>query len=177
MNLYDKRFAEIAKLTDDLAASKTTMVGHYGEDEDIEYEAFKTWLVRTEALISDACGSDSKHLQHFLASQKGAFANTWDRFAHLRPIFLAAKADFDGGYFNKLRSLVQSELLSDELDQARELLDKGYKTPAAVIAGVVLESSLRQLCDKNSLPHGKLDNSNLSAVLTPGSRGRSPWRN
>jgi len=39
-------------------------------------------------------------------------------------------------------------------------LDAGYKAPAAVVAGVVLETSLRELSDRQGIPHGKLDKMN-----------------
>jgi len=35
---------------------------------------------------------------------------------------------------------------------ADHLLDSGYKDPAAVICGSVLEEHLRQLCIKNNIP-------------------------
>ncbi len=39
-------------------------------------------------------------------------------------------------------------------------LTNGYKVPAAVVAGVVLETSLRELCERESIDHGKLDKMN-----------------
>lgn len=57
------------------------------------------------------------------------------------------------------RSLIQAEVFEDELAQAQELLGKGYYA-AAVIAGVVLETGIRELCDRHSIPHGKLDKMN-----------------
>jgi hypothetical protein len=62
--------------------------------------------------------------------------------------------------------LVQAEVFGSELDQARELLAGGYLTAAAVIAGVVLETTLRQLCTDAGLPLGKLDkmNSDLTKI-------------
>jgi hypothetical protein len=160
MNLYSKRFVEISALTDELEASKRPLQGHYGVEEDIEYDDFTRWLVRVEALINDACGAESKHLKHFVAAQKNMYSNTLERFQSHKAIFLAARDDFNGGYLSSIRSVVQAEVFSNELDQARELLDKKYKNPAAVIAGVVLETSLRELCDRNGLAHGKVDKMN-----------------
>ncbi|QDU58866.1 DUF4145 domain-containing protein [Aeoliella mucimassa] len=44
--------------------------------------------------------------------------------------------------------LVHAEVFSDELEQADHFLASGYKTPAAVTAGVVLETTLRKLCEQ-----------------------------
>jgi hypothetical protein len=39
-------------------------------------------------------------------------------------------------------------------------LRSGYYPAAAVITGVVLETALRELCDKEKIPNGKLDRMN-----------------
>jgi hypothetical protein len=78
----------------------------------------------------------------------------------LSAVFLAAKEDFEGGYVKSIRSLIQAEVFDDELEQAKELLDCGYTTAAAVVAGTVLETTLRSLCNSQNIPNGKLDKMN-----------------
>jgi hypothetical protein len=78
----------------------------------------------------------------------------------LRAVLLAAKDDFEGGYFAGLKALVQSEVFDSELEQAEELVSAGYATAAAVIAGVVLETTLREMCNAHRLQIGKLDKMN-----------------
>lgn len=73
---------------------------------------------------------------------------------------MAAKEDFEGGYLLPIRTLIQAEVFDSELEQANGLLNSGYYTAAAVIAGVVLETALRGLCDKEGIAHGKLDKMN-----------------
>lgn len=51
-------------------------------------------------------------------------------------------------------------MFDSELEQASALFQAGYKLPATIVAGVVLETSLRELCDQEGLPHGKLDKMN-----------------
>jgi Domain of unknown function (DUF4145) len=46
------------------------------------------------------------------------------------------------------------------LEQAKELLSANYRIAAAVIAGVALETNLRQLCVDRDLGVGKLDKMN-----------------
>ena len=75
-------------------------------------------------------------------------------------MFNATRNDFEKGYLNSVRNLIQAEVFSTELDQAKELLSTGYVVASAVIAGVVLETSLRQMCIDASLPTGKLDKMN-----------------
>jgi hypothetical protein len=73
---------------------------------------------------------------------------------------LAAKDDYEGGYLTRLRDLLQAEVFESELEQAQELLRVKYKGAAAVIAGTVLETTLRQLCKDHQLEPGKLDKMN-----------------
>ena len=64
----------------------------------------------------------------------------------------AAQEDYDGGYLASVRSLVSAELFSSELEQADELLRAGFHVAAAVIAGTVLETTLRTLCTAHGQP-------------------------
>ena len=65
--------------------------------------------------------------------------------------------DFKSGLFDNLKNRIESEVSVDYLEQAEHLLaEKGsghyYYIPAAVLAGAVLEKSLRSLCDRNEPP-------------------------
>lgn len=73
---------------------------------------------------------------------------------------MLTKEDFEGGYLISLKQLVQAEVFESELEQAQELLNSGYKLASAVIAGVVLETALRDICTDNGISHGKLDTMN-----------------
>lgn len=45
---------------------------------------------------------------------------------------------------------MQAEVFDSELEQAKSLLDSGYKN-AAVIAGTVLETAIKELCLNNGI--------------------------
>ena len=83
-----------------------------------------------------------------------------EELTDLKAIFLAAKDDYEGGYVTSIRALIQAEVFDTQLEQARELITSGYNSAAAVVAGVVLETALRQLCIDNAIPAGKLDKMN-----------------
>lgn len=144
-----------------LEATNRRVVEEYFTGHRIDDQMFANWKVKAKNLLNIACGKDSEHYLEFIELEKGgAYQGNGDIFLKLKPIFLAAQEDFEGGYLRSVRNLVQAEVYSTELDQARELLSAGYKTPAAVVAGVVLESGLRQMCNDRSLPAGKLDRMN-----------------
>jgi hypothetical protein len=74
---------------------------------------------------------------------------------HTSPIMgviLALREDMAGGYIQNLTELVHADIFADFLDMARHLLEKGYKDPSAVLAGSTLESHLKNLAIKHSLP-------------------------
>ncbi|GBE56060.1 hypothetical protein BMS3Bbin16_00258 [archaeon BMS3Bbin16] len=52
------------------------------------------------------------------------------------------------------------EISEDVLEQAEELLKSGYKDLACVLAGVALETSLKDLCSRHGIKHGRLNKMN-----------------
>ncbi len=74
-------------------------------------------------------------------------------------ILSALREAYHSGYMKRFAELVHAELFSDFLEMSEYLLTEGFKDPAAVIIGSVLEEHLRQLCTKNGLdvnaPSGK----------------------
>ena len=66
-------------------------------------------------------------------------------------ILKALRADYEAGYLQGVHELIHADLFADFLEMADHLLEEGYKDPAAVIAGGVLEEHLRKLCDKNGI--------------------------
>jgi hypothetical protein len=132
-----------------------------GDVEYIKEEDFIEWKVKAKNLLVKSCGEDSEHYKEFLINEKrSAYVTNLGVAKRLRPVFKAAKSDFDGGYLSSVRVLVQAEIFESELEQAKELLKSGYKTASAVITGIVLETGLRELCDTNTIDHGKLNKMN-----------------
>jgi len=67
-------------------------------------------------------------------------------------ILNSVKKELEDGWVFELKDLVTAEIFTDFLEMAEYFLSEGYKDPAAVIIGGVLEEHLRQLCQKNSIP-------------------------
>lgn len=72
--------------------------------------------------------------------------------AGLAGVLRAMRSDYEAGYIQALHELIHGEVFGDFLEMADLLLGEGFKDPAAVIAGSVLEAHLRKLCSKNNLP-------------------------
>jgi hypothetical protein len=77
-------------------------------------------------------------------------------------IVRALKRDVENDYLVQISELEHANLFADFVEMGDHLLAKGYKDPAAVLIGSVLESHLRQLTSKNGLPLEDTDPSGKS---------------
>ena len=163
MKLLAQRFQELSdqlKQVERTEAVKQSLLGG-SSYQHIEDHLILNWAVKARTLLSSACGKDSEHYVSFAAAEEiRAYEDSPTRFKRMGAVFLAAREDFEGGYLNSLRNLVQAELAGGELDQARELFASGYSAAAAVVAGVVLENTLRSLCAKRGLSSGSMERMN-----------------
>lgn len=164
VKVIQRRFSELSdQLTLLMCSRQVKHSDYYGSYEEVDPEKFLNWCVKARSLIGRACGLDSEHYKALVKAETlpGAFAHSnYEILKQLRAVFAAAREDFEGGYLVSIRNLVQVEIAGSELDQARELHRSGYISAAAVVAGVVLETTLRTLCDSRGVPHGKLDKMN-----------------
>jgi len=62
----------------------------------------------------------------------------------------AVESRFESSLFD-IHAIVQADLFDDELDSAAELSRKGFHRAAGVIAGVVLEGHLVEICAQHKL--------------------------
>jgi hypothetical protein len=74
-------------------------------------------------------------------------------YAHglLLGIAKALRADYAAGYLLTVEELVHADVFADFMDMGDHLLGQGYKDPAAVVVGSVLEEHLRKLCLRSGI--------------------------
>ena len=71
---------------------------------------------------------------------------------YLMGIVEALRHDYADGGLAPIEELVRAEVFDDFLEMSEHLLEQGYKDPAAVLVGSVLEQPLRKLCDRAAIP-------------------------
>jgi len=149
-----RRFDELLVQLDEVEKTKTAT-------DYIDPHLSIGWRVKARNLLLQACGAQSEHYRAFqnLEQDPTFLGNIWFMNS-LKAVFQAAKEDYEGGFLRSARSLVHAELFDDEIEQARELQASEYKAAAAVVAGVVLETTLRKLCGDKGIPVAKLDKMN-----------------
>lgn len=157
-----KRFDELLEQLKAVEATKRHKSGSaFIEGDYVENNLLINWRLKARNLLNLACGENSEHYRTFANLEGGrSYTTNYERMLELKAAFEAAREDYEGGYCNSLRNLVHAELFAIELEQASELLRAGYKVPAAVVAGVVLETTLRGLCVQHGIEPGKLNKMN-----------------
>jgi len=126
---------------------------------NVDESFFQQWAVSVLNLLMNIYGETSVHYTYF-KEKYDSFSGSFSDFKSCLGIFLSAKEDYEGGYVFNMRSLVSAEVIDNVIEQSRELLRAKYKDPAAVVAGVALESALKELCNKHHILTGKLDKMN-----------------
>lgn len=161
-NKLSKRFSELSQQAESLLATrKTSHSEMLGSSENVDGDLFLEWRVKVKNLLIKVAGENSEHYKQFCSTESNSsWGGSIGKFKSLKAVFNAAKEDFDGGYMTSYKSIVQAEVFDSELEQASELLRSGYYVASAVIAGTVLETSLRELCDRENIPHSKMDKMN-----------------
>jgi len=160
--VYQQRFIDLLNQVNLIETRKTPKMGLYDVSyESIDDNEFLGWCVKAKGLIARVCGETSIHLSAFIKAETTQnFLYPIDNLRRSKSVFLAAKEDFEGGYLISIRNMIHAEVFSSELDQARELLKSGYYPAAAIIAGIVLETSMRDVCVQMGIATGKLNKMN-----------------
>ncbi|WP_077531137.1 hypothetical protein [Vreelandella utahensis] len=93
-------------------------------------------------------GSTHPHFSEIKEGAKGSRPGDADKCI---AILKAIRSEIEGGWLFSIKGLVTAEVFADFIEMAEHLLESGYKDPAAIMCGSVLEEHLRQLCLKNGI--------------------------
>lgn len=116
-------------------------------------EPFAKWLTACRNLIRLLGESAKVFEEPFLQSAEHSGES---RCRVIIGTLRALKDAVDHGLLLTVKELVFAEAFSDLLEQAEELLQKGYVLAAGVICRAVFEEHLRQMCDAHDcMPEGK----------------------
>jgi len=135
-----------------------------GFDDVVDLEPAQQWVTQCQNILDRAFGKDSAHYERFMKCIEEDV--TYHPVLKGVGVMKAAKADLEQGHLFRVRQLVEADVFDDMLEQAKHLLETGYYQAAVVVAGAVLEDTLRKLCQRNDLAlvnRPKLDG--MNAVL------------
>ena len=146
MRLEDiiQRVDQVIQNADKVIQSQRTSMGYTSVDNEL-FQAFRS---KSLSFLEIAFGKEHTHYSEFNSNvtHPSLHAATAGR-----GILSAAREDLTDGWLTTTRGLISAEIFSDFLEMAEYLSGEGYKDPAAVMAGSVLEEHLRQLCQKHGI--------------------------
>ncbi|ADB42115.1 hypothetical protein [Spirosoma linguale] len=114
----------------------------------VSFELFTEFRTSSLSFIINLYGDSHPYYKDF---NEGVKISKPNDTIQGRGILKSIKAEIDNGWLITLKGVVSAELFSDFLEMGEHLLEEGYKDPAAVMIGSVLEEHLRQLCSKNGI--------------------------
>ena len=100
--------------------------------------------------IERAAGRNSTYYEQVM---KISAEKTIPHYQVARKIGVANRllSDIENGYLTSFEEIIHGDIFADYVEMADHLEEKGYKDPAAVVAGSTLEVHLRQLCKKHGV--------------------------
>src|ERR1044072_1528656 len=135
----------ILRQIDSLLEEWNNLQQDYSNAPDFQVTTFVTRLI---SAIERLTPFDSPYRVNVQRVMKTYHVYSPDAANMLAGIFLAIRGDYEAGYFHSVQELIHADVFGDFLEMADYFLSEGYKAPAAVIAGGVLEEHLRKLCQK-----------------------------
>jgi len=162
----DKRPNALVEKVDEILARIGPLKGTWwssnmggGFKDTVEFEAIYTEAI---SLLASIYGKSNPHYQRIIHFYNEGHLHALEQTEGL---LLGTKSNLESGLLDDLRSRVLIDIKSDFLETAKVLLDEGQKDPAAVLACIVLEDSLKRLAQKSNLKEAEEKEMNVTAGL------------
>ena len=166
-----KRFEELENVIEEIEATKVnkrelTVFATMGDGHETEMVTYiddtllLQWRLQVEDLLSQITNEQSVYYKEFIEITNSKNNLGYYSFQTLKTIFLTLKNDYRNGYLTSIKTLIQAEVFESQLEQSQELLNSNYILASAVVAGIVLETGIREICTREDIAHGKLDKMN-----------------
>lgn len=140
--------SELDGLLEELDALKSR--ARYEDLSDVEFET-TTIVHQIRASISRLAPTGSSYAKDAETACSQFLLEPCQLRPHLEGIARALRSAYAMGQLRRFEELVHADLFGDFLEMGEYLLDEGFKDAAAVLAGGVLEESLRHLSVANSI--------------------------
>jgi hypothetical protein len=139
--LITRRYKELADLMHQVWVTK-----HPNGWEEVDMQTWNHWVTSALNLVNASFGADSVHSKQLTRaidpSEKHGMSYSVEA---AKGAFLAARADFEGGYVSSLAQGIAGEVFGSLLNSARIALHGGHKDSAAVLAAAAFEDSLKKI--------------------------------
>jgi hypothetical protein len=138
----------ITQLIDQSESVLSTRKSNQYYSDSVDSGRFSGLRASILSFIAMTYGNNHSHYSEFdEATKSSSFANA--QKGH--QILLSIQNEIEGGWVFSVKQLITAEIFSNFIEMSEHLLSQGYKDPAAVMIGSVLEENLRQLCIQNEI--------------------------
>jgi hypothetical protein len=117
---------------------------------EVPFGRVQELITSAQAAIERLAPPGSPYLANCATAVKETINNTY-QLEWLMGIVEALRHDYAADALAPIQELIRAEVFDDFLEMAEHLLELGYKDPAAVLVGGVLEQHLRKLCLRASI--------------------------
>lgn len=117
--------------------------GYHGKTPTEVWQTLERAEIRAQATLERFASPDSAYRLNL--------ATDFDRSRGLVARLTALRQDVQSGYTQRIEELLHADVFGDFLAMADELLGKGFRGPAAVVIGCVLEEHLRKLSARSDV--------------------------
>lgn len=137
--LIKERIDSLVKLGEMVLASR------YGTPtiEKVNDQLFVQWQAGSLAFLKKVF---DKHIYYEFFANK-CVSNYANQVQEGLGVLKAAESDINAGFYESAIKMAAAEVFTDFLDMVDHLLENGYKDPAAMLSGAVLEDGLRRICE------------------------------
>ena len=105
-------------------------------------------IIKLKQTIKDIAPKNS---EYWLYANSITEPYSFKMIYNLIGILKSLRDDYANDFLNSINEMVDAEIFADILEQAEYLLKQDYFRASAVVAGVALESHLRNLAEKNKI--------------------------
>ena len=148
-----KRIDEVLKYVNETLTVINQEIANHPNDSNVKAnlvsQANVSLILKLKQTIEDVAPRNSEY-RLFANSIKRPFSS--NMIYELGGILQSLRHDYANDFLKNFDELVDAELFAAILEQAEYLLSQEYFRASAIAAGVALESHLRKLAEKNSIP-------------------------
>jgi len=145
-----QRIEELIQLGEEVKASFRMTPQRALVPDSARYEQWRTSSLN---FLATALGRDSVHYNAFVGVDED-YSGSESKVLHFLGVLQAARDDIESGWVGRRELLLTADAFESFLEQADYLLEQGFKNPAAMLAGAVLESTLRKMCEVRGIEIG-----------------------
>lgn len=166
-NLRDLILSELIDLRNKLKDLARRSENSRGEPDPDDISEFESWKFQTQSLLKRILSETDSRISIFnqrFFGRKGkssylgmmsflTFSKNPDRYLpQTIGIFDSIIDEFKKGFFDGFESIISGEIFDSILETGKYLLSEDYKDAAAIYGRIILEQTLKKLCNRQEPP-------------------------